>query len=460
MVVLSALAGGMGWGIRGQYGHETGAMIAGVLIGFVLVLFLAPGLSSLQGARAVAMLAVGVAFGGSMTYGQTVGLTHNPAMVGNWPALRWGLVGLCVKGGIWFGFAGAFLGMGLGGKRYRPVETVLILLAILGLTDLGVQLLNRPFDPANRVLPAIYFSADWYWQPDVADLKPRPEVWGGLLVALLGLTLYTGLARRDRLARNLAVIGFIGGALGFPTGQCIQAFHAWNKEMIHTGSFAEYAPFINWWNMMEITFGTIAGGVLAAGLWTNRRLIAPMAEPDEVVIGPGWEFLMLAAHLPLLIGAEFFPIGPLPMFLEYGATLALIALPAIVGGRYWPYLFPLTVVAVPIAGKTLRELCYKTSELDPQTGWIVLVALPMAVTLLAAIWLARRGLRGQSAGGFAAVGLVLTTLLYFGLNFGFFRMPLPWQEWTGRTPSGLIFAFCSVMLLLAALIRGSRTGRA
>src|SRR5262245_20120611 len=88
-VVLGAMAGGMGWGIRGQYGHETGAMIAGVLIGFVLVLLFIPRLSSLRGARAVALTAVGIAFGGSMTYGQTIGLTSNPLFVGNWPALRW-----------------------------------------------------------------------------------------------------------------------------------------------------------------------------------------------------------------------------------------------------------------------------------------------------------------------------------------------------------------------------------
>ncbi len=29
-VLYAALAGGMAWGIRGQYGHETGAMIAGL----------------------------------------------------------------------------------------------------------------------------------------------------------------------------------------------------------------------------------------------------------------------------------------------------------------------------------------------------------------------------------------------------------------------------------------------
>ncbi len=35
-LVFAAMAGGMGWGIRGQYGHETGAMIAGLLVALVL----------------------------------------------------------------------------------------------------------------------------------------------------------------------------------------------------------------------------------------------------------------------------------------------------------------------------------------------------------------------------------------------------------------------------------------
>jgi len=39
-LLFAALAGGMGWGIRGQYGHETGAMIAGVLVSLTLVFLL------------------------------------------------------------------------------------------------------------------------------------------------------------------------------------------------------------------------------------------------------------------------------------------------------------------------------------------------------------------------------------------------------------------------------------
>ena len=39
-VLFAALAGGMGWGIRGQYGHETGAMNAGVMVSLVLAYLL------------------------------------------------------------------------------------------------------------------------------------------------------------------------------------------------------------------------------------------------------------------------------------------------------------------------------------------------------------------------------------------------------------------------------------
>ena len=58
--LLTAMAGGMGWGIRGQYGHETGAMVAGVLMGFTLVLFFWPQATSLSAARVVALTVLGI----------------------------------------------------------------------------------------------------------------------------------------------------------------------------------------------------------------------------------------------------------------------------------------------------------------------------------------------------------------------------------------------------------------
>src|SRR4051794_1048644 len=124
VLVSAAAAGGMGWGIRGQDGHETGAMMAGGLVGLVLGHLFASRAVSLSAARAVAFCALGVSLGGSETYAQTVGLTHDIAFIGNWEALRWGMLGLALKGGLWIAFTGAMLGMGLGGRTYRPLELV------------------------------------------------------------------------------------------------------------------------------------------------------------------------------------------------------------------------------------------------------------------------------------------------------------------------------------------------
>jgi hypothetical protein len=96
-ILLTAMAGAMGWGIRGQYGHETGAMIAGVLVSLVLVFLHCPQTASLRAARAVAFGTIAMGIGGSMTYGQTIGLTQNPEVIGNWAAWRWGMLGLGIK---------------------------------------------------------------------------------------------------------------------------------------------------------------------------------------------------------------------------------------------------------------------------------------------------------------------------------------------------------------------------
>ena len=66
-IFFAALAGGLGWGIRGQYGHEPGAMIAGVLVSLTLALLFCPPLPSISVARAVAWGTVAMGIGGSMT---------------------------------------------------------------------------------------------------------------------------------------------------------------------------------------------------------------------------------------------------------------------------------------------------------------------------------------------------------------------------------------------------------
>ena len=461
VALLTAMAGGMGWGIRGQYGHETGAMVAGVLMGFTLVLFFWPQATSLSAARVVALTVLGISFGGSMTYGQTVGLTHDSPLIGNWAALRWGMLGLMIKGGVWMGFAGVLMGMGFGGKRYRPLEIAMLIPALFVALCVGIWLFNQPFDPENRLLPQLYFSDHWHWEPD-SDVKPRRENWGGLLCSLIALAFYTGVIRKDRLARNMAIAGFIAGGIGFPSGQAIQALNAWNPEFFRTGvlSWLEpVLPYMNWWNMMEITFGAVAGFFLAVGLWFNRHMIQETEESDEPTeISPGWEFTLLICHVYFLVGSGFFAVATLSEYQSFGLILCAIPLIGVVGGRYWPYLCALPVAAVPIAGKTLLNLSYQSTDTAIVTGWVLYVIIPMTLSLVLALWLANLGRRGQKSLPFARIGLLFTTWLYFGLNLAFFRIPWPFtEEITGRTPSTVIFIVCSVALTLAVIFAGFRS---
>ncbi len=469
-LLLAAMAGGMGWGIRGQYGHETGAMIAGVLVGLVAVLLFCPRITSLGAARTVALVAIGISFGGSMTYGQTVGLTHDNELLGNWEALGWGLLGLALKGGIWVGFAGALLGMALGGTRYRALEVALLVISMIGLLFLGVYLLNEPFDPANRKLPAIYFSDHWDWEPDKADLSPRRERWGGLLFALVALIVHAGFFRRDRLSRNLGICGILAGAVGFPLGQSLQAYHAWNREWFSTSWLAGIDRYMNWWNMMEITFGAVLGLGLALGLWLSARHIAShhITGDDGAAGGVGHggtdaaelslpiEWWLLALHIGAVSVWNFLSVPWFDAVADVAVTMGLVPLIGVIGGRLWPYMVALPVVALPIAGKTLRQMSYRTDQIDRTTGWIVFVVIPMLIMLAAALVLWRRGERGQTGRSFSRWALLLATWFYFCLNFAFFEFPWPWREPTGRTPSAWIFLVCAVTLSIAAVWYGRR----
>jgi hypothetical protein len=437
-LVFGAMAGGLGWGIRGQYGHETGAMIAGLLVGLVLTLLFRPNAAQLPAARAVAWCTVAMGLGGSMTYGQTVGLTHDPALVGRWAPFAWGMLGLAIKGAIWIGFAGTFLGMGLGGRRYRTGEMLLVMLGLLAVSSLGIWIFNEPYDPARRILPRLYFSADWRWLPE-ATLKPRREVWGGLLLALVALIAYVHWIRRDPLAPRLGLWAALGGALGFPLGQCVQAWHAWNLDLFQSGWPARIAPNINWWNFMETTFGTTMGATIGLGLWLNRHRIAPLRDEPAPPLPVPVEWGLAVVHVFLLVAVEFSGWPWANTVYDFGLMLGFIPAVALATGRWWPYLvlFPITVI--PIAGKTLDNLVFEAHALGVVPGIVLHVGLPLLMTGAAVVVWGRRATQATQARPFLATSLVLATWLYFGLNYAFFRFPWPWAKWTARTPNAIVF---------------------
>ena len=114
----------------------------------------------------------------------------------------------------------------------------------------------------------------------------------------------------------------------------------------------------------------------------------------------------------------------------------------------------LPIVAAPIVGKTLRNLTYENELVSIGNGWFMIVQIPLAIILCGAVWLICSGIKRQSAKSFAAIGLLLTTLLYFGLNTAFFRYAWPWEEWTTRTPNQIIFSVCALTLVTASAVCG------
>jgi hypothetical protein len=439
-------------------------MIAGLLVSLVLVWRLAPDLPLRDAFRVVAMGTLAMGCGGSMTYGQTVGLTHDPALVGNREAWTWGMVGLALKGGVWIGVAGMFLGSGLGGRRWTPGAMAVFLGVLVGVFFLGVELFNRPFDPAARILPAMYFSADWRWQPG-AELKPRPEVWGGMLLVWGVGCLWLGWARRDRLALALGLWGFLGGALGFPIGQSLQSWHAWNMEIFQAGWGLKVDPLINWWNWMETVFGGVMGAVLGWGATVHRGWILKSAdrvlETAVVDLRREWEIILLSAHMVLLWWVEFSSVAWVDALYDMGIAMMVAPMVAVAGGRWAPFLVPLPVVLMPIAGKTAGHLVAQQGVPEIR-AWVLAFGIPMVVAGAVVAGLVTRARRGFPAGPLLGGTLVVVVWGYFLLNLAIFRWPWPWESWTQRTPNALVFLACALSLtwaVLAEVRSGVRTMR-
>ena len=246
------------------------------------------------------------------------------------------------------------------------------------------------------------------------------------------------------------------GALGFAGGQCVQAYHSWNLANFQQGWLGRIEPYMNWWNTMETIFGMVLGLGLGLGVWLHRRQL-PQAVPDEVELTPAAELTCLAAHVASVAVWNFMSFDTFDHVADHALTMGILPLALVVGGRYSPYLMSLPIVAFPIAGKTLREMSYYNQEIPLAYGWSLLFVLPIVILTLAAVYLARRGLRGDSGQSFSRWSLLLTSWTYFILNYGFFRFPWPWEPPTSRTPNAIAFAVCLLFLTLACLFYRSRS---
>ena len=190
------------------------------------------------------------------------------------------------------------------------------------------------------------------------------------------------------MARNLAFWGIIGGALGFPIGQMLQATNAWNPEFFRQSFIGPFTQKFNWWNIMETTFGTVMGATVGLGLWLNRSRIRISSQPNISSLSRWAVFGLLCLHLCLLTLVDFGRFSWADGIYDLGLMMGLIPLVASVSSLWWPYLQLLPITLLPIAGKTLRMLVYSVDKpINLSVGWLAYFILPMFYAIILSVFL-------------------------------------------------------------------------
>ncbi len=337
--LFPALTMSLGWGLRGFIGGgPLGAMIPGALVALALCLLLR---RDHEDAAVIAALgAVGIGFGGQMTYGQTIGHSFVPE------TMWFGLFGLALKGAIWGLLGGGVVGIALDRQNIGARRIGLSFLAMLALTWVGWKLINEP--------KLIYFS-------NRLD-RPRPEIWAGLALGALAMLAVA----RSPVAWRFAARSFVGGGFGFGVGAWIQV----------AGRTAFPHPWIGYWKVMEFFFGFWFGFALGFSAWKERALIARSGFASRlkpvpvylligvaVVAGGLW----LHAHAPIRFG-----------YTLVGAGLMALALRS--GSAAWNVAIAMTYCAFSIDYLRARP------AMNREALWVAIAVTSLAVSWLTARW--------------------------------------------------------------------------
>lgn len=169
-IFLIALSLSIGWGIRGNFGHEYGAMIGGVLAAIAAVL-----VSGREDWRAripyVAMFGgLGWAFGGSISYMQVIAYTHS----GHPDTVLYGFAATFLIGFLWAAMGGAGVALPLTADRdfltrlFTPILWVFASWVVWSAPDWGVEAqIERTAEGFNETehrqeSPLYWFDADWH----------------------------------------------------------------------------------------------------------------------------------------------------------------------------------------------------------------------------------------------------------------------------------------------------------
>lgn len=208
-IFLIAISLSIGWGIRGDFGHESGAWIPGALTA-IAVCVLSRREDWQQRIPYCALFGgLGWGFGGSISYMFPMSFADS----GQWETVLYGYFTLFFEGGLWAGVgaAGIVLPLVMNRDRLtrmcRPFLCVLIAMIVNQLT---LSYVADFFDPeaaaASRAGVLERHKGPLYWMD---------TDWMSALWALVGVCLYDLCSRRFSKAWLLVLLAGVGAAGGW-----------------------------------------------------------------------------------------------------------------------------------------------------------------------------------------------------------------------------------------------------
>jgi len=348
--LFPALTMSLGWGLRGFIGGgPLGAMIPGALVAMALCLLLDRDASS--SGLIAAFGAIGVGFGGEMTYGQTVGFIIKPE------TYVWGLAGLTLKGAVWGLLGGAVLGTALVERQFTRTWIAVALASIVAGTYAGWRWINQP--------KLLYFS-------DPVN-KPRAEIWAGLLLGALLFLACLRLAGDARIPAGFALAGFISGGIGFGLGGTLMSLG------MHQPYLQRWNP---WWKLMEMVFGFCFGLGLGLFAWRRRKELSAICHERAAERAP--RFWLLIAGAAVVVVDLFLVESNVRLRYSYvvAGVLVLAGL-LVVRSLAWQVAVAATYTFAAINSAQFYSSVRKLGE--PAPAWSLAIATAVVFALLLAL---------------------------------------------------------------------------
>jgi len=325
MWIFGALSLSIGWGIRGNFGHEIGAAMPGALA-IMAIVIMSGRPDWWQRIHYFAMFgAIGWSFGGSMSYMQVISYTHS----GHSLTIFYGFANLFAIGFLWAAPGGMAVAMPAILKSDQLQLFFLPCLAVFigwALQQFFVDLFFHQ-DPRQRhESPLYWYDTDWLdvliavisimivviirggfdfstslilhmgvgWYAAFLILvnllkfrmtPPRGDNWSGCVGIVSGALVFCFRNGLEQVALAILLTGILGG-IGFASGQQIKLL------FIKTGLQT------NWHSILEQTQGFLFGIALVAGVGILSILTPQITDATDL---PTWTHIFAVVFVLVII---------------------------------------------------------------------------------------------------------------------------------------------------------------